>query len=49
MKRILLTVIFVILFGFISYSILYNGFSGVQSITIQEYDESFESAEPGYR
>ncbi|CAN7529048.1 hypothetical protein [Rossellomorea sp. LjRoot5] len=46
MKRIIMTIIFVILVGFISYSMLYNGFSGVKSITIQEYDESFEGAEP---
>ena len=45
MKRTILTFIFIILFGFISYSKLYNGFSGVKSISIQEYDKTFEGAE----
>lgn len=45
MKRIMLTVLFVIVFGWISYSVLYNGFSGVKSMTIQEYDRTFDDAE----
>ncbi|PFG07679.1 hypothetical protein [Bacillus sp. es.034] len=45
MKKIILTVLFVIVFGWISYSVLYNGFSGVKSMTIQEYDSTFEDAE----
>ncbi|MGG3914404.1 hypothetical protein [Rossellomorea vietnamensis] len=45
MKKIILTVLFVIVVGWISYSVLYNGFSGVKSMTIQEYDSTFEDAE----
>ncbi|MCR8848084.1 hypothetical protein NQ095_06675 [Rossellomorea sp. SC111] len=45
MKRICLPVLFVIVFGWISYSVLYNGFSGVKSMTIQEYDRTFDDAE----
>ncbi|MEI2664106.1 hypothetical protein [Rossellomorea sp. LJF3] len=46
MKRIILTVIFVILFGWISYTMLYNGFSGVKNMSIQTYNGSFEDIEP---
>ncbi|UTE78522.1 hypothetical protein [Rossellomorea sp. KS-H15a] len=45
MKKNILTVLFVIAFGWISYSVLYNGFSGVKSMTIQEYDRTFDDAE----
>ncbi|QHE60439.1 hypothetical protein FHE72_04815 [Rossellomorea vietnamensis] len=46
MKKTILTVLFVIAFGWISYSVLYNGFSGVKSMTIQkEYDRTFDDAE----
>jgi hypothetical protein len=46
MKKIILTVLFVILFGLISFSMLYNGFSGVKSMTLQTYDESFDEVQP---
>ncbi|WGG46559.1 hypothetical protein [Rossellomorea sp. DA94] len=46
MKKIILTVLFVLLFGLISYSMLYNGFTGVKSMTIQTYDESFDEVKP---
>ncbi|PFA62966.1 hypothetical protein CN378_18165 [Bacillus sp. AFS015802] len=46
MKKIILIVLFVILVGWISYSMLYNGFSGVKSMTIQPYDESFDDVKP---
>ena len=46
MKKIILTVLFVILFGWISYSMLYNGFSGVKRMTIQAYDKSFDDVKP---
>jgi hypothetical protein len=45
MKKTILTILFVIVFGWISYSVLYNGFSGVKSMTIQEYDSTFDDAE----
>jgi hypothetical protein len=45
MKKTILTVLFVIVFGVISYSVLYNGFFGVKSMTIQESDRTFDDAE----
>ncbi|MGM9923763.1 MAG: hypothetical protein ACI35R_05895 [Bacillus sp. (in: firmicutes)] len=42
MKRKVIIFTTVALFCFMGYSMLYNGFSGVKSINIQEYDNSFE-------
>jgi hypothetical protein len=42
MKRKVIIFTIIALFCFIGYSMLFNGFSGVKSITIQEYDKTFE-------
>lgn len=41
MKKIFLLIIFVILIV-ISFNMFYNGFSKIEEITIQKYDEEFE-------
>jgi hypothetical protein len=42
MKRKVIIFTVVTIFCFIGYSMFYNGFSGVKSVTIQENDKSFE-------
>ena len=41
MKKIIIYSIIAILLGALGFSFFYNGFSGIQSITIQKYDEPF--------
>ena len=41
MKKIIIYSIIAILLGALGFSFFYNGFSGIQSMTIQKYDEPF--------
>jgi hypothetical protein len=41
-RKVIFFTIVVALFCIIGYSLLYNGFSGVKSLTIQEYDKPLE-------